>query len=152
VAAEEMIFWKDLLDLVEAEGQSVVFYNMDASKESQVADLRAHPAIKQWANSLDDVSLHEDSLIFIRLEHSPGVQDIRHLREMDAYYLLNSPSIAGRDTTRHKSELLGKLLGGANGMLIIDEAAGRTLPRIIKWIELVALNAWANRLTDKEDS
>lgn len=152
VGEGESVFWKALLDLVHADGKRVIFYNIDASAESAVDELQEHPAIQQWTDTLTDVSFDSDCLTFVRLEHSPGVQDIRYLREMDAYYLLNSPSIATRDNTGHKSELLRKLLGGANGMLILDGAAGRTLPRIIKWIELMALNAWSNRLAESESS
>lgn len=152
VGAQEEVFWQALLDLIQAEGQSVVFYNIDSSGDDALSDLQSHPAVQQWAQSLDESPNDEDSLVFVRLVQSPGVQDIRALREMDAYYLLNSPSTAGRELTKHKSELLRKLFGGANGMLIVDAAAGRTLPRIIKWIELSALNSWANRLSGSEQS
>ncbi|MGZ0655020.1 GumC family protein [Coraliomargarita sp. W4R72] len=152
VGAHESVFWQALLNLIQAEGQSVVFYNIDTNDEPEIAELKSHPAIQQWESKLDEAPKDPDSLVFVRLVQSPGVQDIRALREMDAYYLLNSPSSAGRDTTRHKSELLRKLLGGANGMLIIDSAAGRTLPRLIKWVELTVLNKWANRSTEQEES
>ncbi|CAA6678268.1 MULTISPECIES: hypothetical protein [unclassified Lentimonas] len=152
VGSNESVFWQALLDLIQAEGQSVVFYNIDDSEAPDIAALEKHPAIDQWAHSLDESPNSEESLVFIRLVHSPSLQDIRELREMDAYYLLNSPSCAGRDTTRHKSDLLRKLFGVANGMLIIDAAAGRTLPRIVKKVELIALNKWSNRLMEQSES
>lgn len=152
VGENEVVFWRALLNLLQAEGQTVAFYDIGAAEPSGVGDLKAHPAVSLWSDRLDEKPSNADSLIIVRLEDSPGVQDIRHLRDMDAYYLLNSPSCAGRENTRHKSDLLRKLLGGANGMLIIDQAAGRSLPRMIKWVELLALNKWANRLEVQEAS
>jgi uncharacterized protein involved in exopolysaccharide biosynthesis len=152
VGGGEIVFWRALLDLIQAEGRSVSFYNIDITDTSEISELKTHPAILRWADQLDDELQSEDSLIFVRLVQSPEVKSIRALRNMDAYYLLNSPSRAGRDATRHKSDLLRKLLGGANGMLILDAAAGRTLPRMIKWIELAALNKWVNRLTEQGES
>jgi uncharacterized protein involved in exopolysaccharide biosynthesis len=150
VGANESVFWKALLDLIHAEGRTIIFYNIDDAPSPAISDLQAHPAIKQWRQQLEDEIPNEDSLVFVRLVQSPSVQGMRVLREMDAYYLLNSPSIAGREITRNKSDLLRKLIGGANGLLILDVAADRTLSRIIKWVELTALNMWANRLPEEE--
>jgi capsular polysaccharide biosynthesis protein len=148
VGKNEPVFWHALLDLVAADRKRVVFYNIDTSAESIVEELKEHSAISQWATSLEEAPSDPNCLIFVRLEDSPDVLDIQYLREMDAYYLLNSPSIAARDNTRHKSELLRKLLGNADGLLILDDAAERTVPRIIKSFELRTLNTWANRLTE----
>ncbi|MDQ8193795.1 hypothetical protein QEH59_05135 [Coraliomargarita sp. SDUM461004] len=150
VGSNESVFWHALFNLIQAEGQSVIFYNIDATHDSEIIELQSHPAIKQWAPTLDTLPEDDEALVFVRLVQSPGVQDIRLLREMDAYYLLNSPSSATRDTTQHKSDLLRKLLGPANGMLIVDVAAGRTLPRLIKWLELMVLNKWANRIAETD--
>ncbi|MDQ8206939.1 hypothetical protein QEH52_05425 [Coraliomargarita sp. SDUM461003] len=154
VDSNEHVFWSALLDLLHAEGQSVAFFNIDHAPSDGIESLRTHPAVKHWTRTLDTVTEHEDEecLIFVRLVDSPTVQDVRILRQMDAYYLLNSPSISGREITRNKSDLMRKLLGAANGMLILDAAADRTLSRIIKWIELTVLNQWANRLPSKEES
>ncbi|WPJ96826.1 hypothetical protein SH580_03790 [Coraliomargarita algicola] len=152
VGPDESVFWQALLDLLHAEGQTVAFYNIDESPSDDIEALQQHPAIQQWARALDEATQAEDSLVFVRLVASPTVQDLRALRKMDAYYLLNSPSVAGREITRNKSDLLRKLLGGPNGLLILDAAADRTLSRMIKWVELTALNQWANRFPEPDKS
>ena len=140
VCDEEIVFWHALLDLVGTEGKQVTLVSVSDAEIDPMADLAKHPAVQNYMTSLEQIPSNKNELTFVRMAKIPTSEEVLHLKRLEIYYLLNSPSIAERSTTRYKSEIMRKLLGPAMGLLIIDHETVHTLPRILKWIELLILN------------
>jgi hypothetical protein len=149
-SVDEVVFWQALLDLLHEEGRQVLFLQLGPISDAALEPLRQHPAVAAWSEDL--AMMREDSphLVFIYLNRVPSVAEVGQLAQADAYYLLSSPSVADRTETRHISGLLRQLLGPSHGLLLIDKAAGRTLPRCLHWLEMTVLNALVNKQA-KED-
>ena len=137
---EETVFWQALFDLIGAEGKQVIFINVSEPGTDTMTDFEKHPAVNDYRTSLKEMSPDENELIFVRMARIPTSEEVLQLKLMEIYYLLNSPSIAERGTTGYKSEIMRKLLGPASGLLIIDHEAVRTLHRVLKSIELQAID------------
>jgi capsular polysaccharide biosynthesis protein len=151
VCDDEIIFWRDLLDLIESEKRQLTLISVSNGKGDPLESLCGHGAVKAYADKLAEIPEDPEELVFVRMAKIPTVEEVGALKSLQAYYLLNSPSIAERDETRHKSEIMRKLLGPANGLLIVDQEADNTLPRAIKWIELMILNHLASREPKAEE-
>ena len=144
----EEMFWQALLNVVAADGKKVDFIDLVAEGEIPMDGLEAHPVVRQYGQVVGDTPMDADCFLFLRLAKTPSVNEARELASMEAYYLMNSPSIADREETRHRSEVLRNLLGPAHGLLLIDYPSINTLPRFIKWLELSILNRRAARTAD----
>lgn len=144
----ETVFWRALLDLVEAEGRSVTVINIPQDAEADPLEaLAQHPAVKTYHSDLKQLSQPGDGLLFVRMGRLPAINEVSLLKRMQAYYLLNSPSIAERSETRHRSGIMRQLLGTANGLMLLDPEAEHTLPRALKSAELFLLNSFFQRKT-----
>lgn len=137
---EETVFWKALFDLINAEGKQLIFISVSEPGTDTMTDFETHPAVSDYRTSLEEMHADKNELIFVRMARIPTSEEVLYLKQLEVYYLLNSPSIAERSTTQYRSEIMRKLLGPASGLLIIDHEAVHTLPRIMKWIELLLLN------------
>ncbi|MGK0176574.1 MAG: hypothetical protein ACI91V_000440 [Lentimonas sp.] len=145
VCSEESVFWDALFSRVGGEGNRVTFVNVSDFEPDPMAVFAKHSAVKDYLTSLEQIPLNGDELTFVRMARIPTPEEVLYLKRLEVYYLLNSPSIAERNTTRYRSEIMRKLLGPASGLLIIDHEAIHTLPRILKWIELWILNVLFNK-------
>ncbi|MEM1221886.1 MAG: hypothetical protein AAGH40_03925 [Verrucomicrobiota bacterium] len=152
VCEDEMIFWEALLDLIYSEGRQLTYISVTANGEDPASVLREHKAVKAYHNSLEQMPEDLNELVFVRMAKTPTVDEVSLLKRLEAYYLLNSPSVAERNETRHKSDIMRKLLGPANGLLIVDQEADNTLPRVLKWIEMFVLNMLASREPKVEEA
>ena len=137
---EETVFWQALFDLIGAEGKQLTFISVSEPGTDIMTDFEKHPAVTDYRTSLEEIPPDENKLIFVRMARIPTSEEVLYLKRLEVYYLLNSPSVAERSTTQYKSEIMRKLLGPASGLLIIDHEAVHTLPRIMKWVELLLLN------------
>jgi uncharacterized protein involved in exopolysaccharide biosynthesis len=140
-SVDEAVFWQGLLDLLGREGRRVTFAQIGPASDKAVNALSDHPAVAAWVQDLKLVSQESDHFVFINLNRIPTIDEVSYLSEVDAYYLFSSPSVASRSETRHVSNLLRELLGPASGLLLVDQAAGRSVPRILNWLEMKVLNA-----------
>ncbi len=152
VDEDEIKFWKALLDLIQAQGRSVIFALVGNQDEAFAAEIADHPAVQKTLSGFDELPWDSEEVIFVRLSQPPTVEDVRYLKRLESYYLLNSPRIADRAETRHQSEILRKLLGPANGLILVERAAEHTLPRVLKWLELSVLNYLATREPKVEEA
>lgn len=153
VCDDEILFWRALLDLVQSEKRQLALLSIvGQAHPDPLQEFSQHPAVKSYATSLDDLPAEVNQLVFVRLARTPTVDEVPQLKQLEAYYLLNSPSIAVHRETRHLSEIMRQLLGPANGLLIIDRESGHTLQRVLKWGEMFILNRWANREPKAEET
>lgn len=146
----ETEFWEAVLNLLERDERKVHLLSVPTRKNDPLRELESHPAVASFSSSLDELEDKATELSLVRFDKDPGTNDIPILQEMEAYYLLNSPSLAVRSETQHQCELLRKLLGPADGLLLIDGEATNTLTRILRWLEITLAAFLANRTT-KED-
>lgn len=144
-SADEIVFWNCLLDQIQAEGRSVVFCNLDVDSSLQSSGLQEHPAIISWLSSLQEMPSNDSNVVIVRLNKIPAAHEVADLLKLNTYYLLSSPSLADRSETRHISGILRKLLGPANGMLILDHSPGKTLPRLLNGMEMMVLGVLSNQ-------
>ncbi|MGB0744350.1 MAG: GumC family protein [Opitutales bacterium] len=151
VIAEEQVFWNSLFDLIDSEEGEVVFLSISSGASDLMEPLRDHPAVKFYGTSLKQIPDEGEEIVFVRMDKTPAVDDVGRLKKCEAYYLMNSPSIAERTETRHKSGIMRQLLGPADGLLIIDGEADKTLPRVLKWIEMPILNRMTMRIPKTEE-
>ena len=152
VSEDETEFWTALLDQVCSEGRRVDFISVTGGAEDPVRGLAEHPAVSEYGSQLEDFSDDAGKVVFVRMAKTPTVDEVTQLKQFDTYFLMNSPSVAARSETRHRSEIMRKLLGPAYGLLIVDQEAENTLPRALKWLELLVLNLLANRRPKKEEA
>ncbi len=139
----ETVFWQALFDLIEAEGRSVSVISIPQDVAADpLQPLAQHPAVKSFQNNLKQLSGPGEGLRFVRMGRLPKIEEVTPLKQMQAYYLLNSPSIAERAETRHRSGIMQQLLGPANGLMLLDAEPEHTLPRVLKLAELFVLNSF----------
>lgn len=147
----ELSFFLKLCDLIHSEGRNLVFCDLSATADSGFASLAQHPAILEYYDSLADVPEDEDRLLFVRLGRAASVGELEELKRADAYYLMTSPSLAERYELRHRSELMRKILGQANGLLILEPGAESVLPRLLRRFEMLLMGWYAQYLQGKEE-
>jgi len=150
VSDEEDRFWTALLDLIHADGYTATIASIGESTETFADAIRSHPGVHSYVTRFEDLPTEEDRLILLRLNQVPSLHDICHLKAYGNYYVLISPSIATRTETKHRSELLQKILGPSQGLILIDQSDKNTLPRALKWLEINGLAFLARGRDEKK--
>jgi capsular polysaccharide biosynthesis protein len=141
IRPEEENFWVQLLDVIEMEAHSVTFCNLDYKEGLTLDRVKAHTAVNDYYENISEFSEgYENETIIIRLNRMPSSLEVEFLRSIDALFLLNSPSIAERESTRATSELLCQLLGQPDGLLLLDSTHGKFLYRFINALEMTVLH------------
>lgn len=151
VCDEEVVFWKALFDLILEEGRGVRLMSITSGSADPMAVLSTHEAVQSYHTNLVEWPEEDENLVFIRMAKVPTIDEVVPLKKLESYYLLNSPSIARRSDTRHRSELMRQLLGPAYGLLIIDAEPDHTLPRVLKRVQMLALGWLASRESATEE-
>lgn len=141
VQPKEINFWMDLLDVIEMEANRVIFCNLDANDGLDFSELKGHQAVTDYVETIKDIpnDIGDETLI-IRLNRVPSSLEVDFLRSVEAFFLLNSPSIAEREATRATSELLCQLLGQSDGLILLDSTQGKFLYRFINTLEMTVLH------------
>lgn len=151
VCEGELSFWLKLCDLIHAQGRQLAFCNLGGSGDRELSSLAQHPAVLEYHESLDAVPEDKAPLLFVRLGRAASVAEMEELKRSDAYYLLTSPSLAERYELRHRSELMRKILGQANGLLILEPGAESVVPRLLRRFEMLLMGWYAQYVQGKEE-
>lgn len=139
--SEEVAFWQRLLDQIATDGYATHFINLakaDSNAEVLTA-LHQHPAIRSWGETTTELETLAEDTVLVRLGRDPRASELDWILDLDAYYLLLSPTESQRSNTRREARLLAEVCGPARGMVLLDAPSGRTVPRALNALELTIL-------------
>ena len=141
VRQEEDVFWVALLDIIKAEKRKVIFCNLDDKNEVDFHLVKRHDTVTSYVESIEDLPEgYENETLLVRLNRVPTSEEVEIFGHMDAFFMMNSPTIAEREETRHVSELMRQLIGPSDGLLLLDSTSGKLLYRFINGLEMTVLN------------
>lgn len=137
--AHEPSFWRKLLDTIHADGEQVIFYDLQDEAHSQLQTLHSHPAIKEWRTTAGGDHGSGKELVVVRMEQLAHGRHVEWLRSFGPYFWINAPSEAQRVHVRETTGLIRDILGPSAGLIVVDASPGRTVPRALAALETVLL-------------
>jgi hypothetical protein len=146
----ESVFWSALFDLIQSEGRTLNFCNLSGVEDPSFSELSKHPAVLHYFTQLDELAQVDDGILFVRLGRTASVKELERLKQSEAYYLLSSASQAERYESRNKSEIMRRILGQADGLVIVDHGTTSLALRLLKRYEMFLLSWYVKNMTQKK--
>jgi len=147
VDRNEPVYWNALLNLIDEEGYKVDFGLIGECPDDLHVMIEEHSCIESFCTSLGELTFSDNVITIVRLGRIPTMNDVFYLKKFDTYFLLNSPSIATRHESHHRSDLLFNVMGPSQGLLLLDKSTGKTVPRLLTDLEMGILRKIANKET-----